>query len=242
MMKSLKKPVFAVEILKALGIACFFAFFFYRSAVAIIPMLLPAGLLVWLERQQAKENRDRCLRQQFGECALSVGGAIKAGYAAENAFVESMRDMEMMYSAEAEIMEELVQIKGGLDNHVTLERLLHDMGRRTGLKEIQEFAEVFAITKRNGGSLVQIIQMTAQNIREASALEEEIQTLLSSKRLEQKVMNLAPFLLVFYLQMTTPDYFDMFFQDFTGRVLMTGFLVWYMAAYWLSERIVKISV
>ena len=173
---------------------------------------------------------------------MSVGGAINAGYAAENAFVESMRDMEMMYGADAEMIEELVHVKCGLENHVTLERLLQDMGQRTGLKEIREFAEIFAITKRNGGSLSRIIQMTAQNIRAAASMEEEIQTLLASKRLELKMMNVTPFLLVIYLQMTTPGYFDMFFRDIAGRILMTGFLTWYMAAYWLSDRIVKKSM
>lgn len=248
-MKSLKRPVFlkklpisAVEALKIIGAAGFFAGFFYRSVAAVLPMLVPAGMLVVMDRKKAAKDRDKRLRQQFGECILSVGGAVKAGYAAENAFVESMRDMEMMYGSDAEILEELVQIRGGLENHLTLERLLQDMGQRTRLKEIQEFAEIFAITKRNGGCLTDIIQMTANNIRTNAAAEEEIRTLLASRRLEQKVMNLTPFLLVLYLQMTTPGYFDMFFRDFTGRVMMTGFLMWYMVAYGLSERILWSAV
>ena len=249
MMKNLRRPVFfpklpisVTEVLKGAGVAGFLAGFFYRSVFAFIPMLLPAMLFVWMDRKKEARGRNKRLRQQFGECILSVGGAVKAGYAAENAFVESIRDMEMMYGANAEIVEELVLVKGGLNNHLTLERLLQEMGQRTDLRDIQEFAEIFAITKRNGGSLSDIIQMTAHNIRTSVALEEEVQTLLASRRLEQKVMNLTPFLLVLYLQITTPGYFDMFFQDITGRVMMTGFLVWYMAAYWLSEHIMRNAV
>lgn len=243
-MKSLRKPEFMTrlpvsvpELVKGIGVAGFLAFFFYRSFFAVFPMLVPAGMLIWLNRKKAAKNKDKRLLQQFGECILSVGGAVKAGYAAENAFVESMKDMEMMYGAEAEIMEELVQIKGGLVNNLPLERLLQEMGQRTQLEEIQEFAEIFAITKRNGGSLADIIHMTAHNITGSLAMEEEINTLLASKRLEQKVMNLMPFLLVLYLQTTTPGYFDIFFQDFTGVLMMTAFLVWYIAAYGLSEYI-----
>lgn len=244
-MKSLKKQVFckklpisAAEVVKAVCVAGFFAYFFYRSVPAVLPMLIPGVLFIKMEREKAAKSRENRLKQQFGECILSVGGAVKAGYAAENAFVESMRDMEMMYGEDSAILEELAQIKGGLENHLTLERLLQEMGQRTRLKEIQEFAEIFAITKRNGGSLSQIIQMTAHNIRTGVTMEEEIQTMLASRRLEQKVMNLTPFLLVLYLQMTTPGYFDLFFQDFTGRIIMTAFMIWYMAAYGLSERII----
>jgi len=183
------------------------------------------------------DKKKKILLQQFSECIMSVSGSVKAGYAAENAFVESIKDMEMMYGEEAEILKELKLIKGGLASHFSLEKLLHDMGRRTGLEEIKEFAEIFAITKRNGGSLAGVIQMTAGEISGKVLVEEEIRTTLASKRLEQKIMNGVPFLLVIYLEFTTPGYFEMFFRDFSGIALMTLFLIWYMAAYGLSEYI-----
>jgi len=244
MMKSLRsrefakiQPVSVPELARLLAIAGFLAFFFYRSVWAVLPMLIPAGMQLDLSRRKAARSKSRQLKQQFGECILSVEGAVIAGYAAENAFVESIKDMEMMYGADARIIEELMQIKGGLVNHVPLEKLLREMGQRTGLGEVQEFAEVFAITKRNGGSLAQIIRLTADQINGSLAMEEEILTLLASKRLEQKIMNLTPFLLVIYLQLTTPGYFDMFFRDVTGVLLMTAFLIWYITAYGLGEYI-----
>ncbi len=249
MMRSLEKPecmkrlpISPVEIIKGIFVAAFLAFFFYRSIWALFPMGVPAAVFIWWERKKAAKDSDKRLLKQFCECILSVGSSVKAGYAAENAFVASMKDMEMMYGEKAEILEALRLIKGGLANHLPLEKLLQEMGQRTGLKEIQEFGEIFAITKRNGGSLADVINMTAQDINSRTAVEEEINTLLASKRLEQKIMNLMPFLLVSYLQMTTPGYFDIFFQDFTGVAIMTVFLLWYIAAYGLSEYILwKIS-
>ena len=243
-MKSLKRPglpgvlkVSAIELCRGALIAGFLAFFFYRSIWAFLPMLLPAGAYILWEQKKDAEKERRKLLQQFSECILSVASSVKAGYAAENAFVESMKDMEMMYGENAEILEELKQIKGGLASHFSLEKLLYDMGQRTRLEEVREFAEIFAITKRNGGSLAGVIQMTAGEISGRIFLEEEIRTNLASKRLEQKIMNMIPFLLVLYLEFTTPGYFDLFFQDFSGIALMTVFLIWYIAAYVLSEYI-----
>ena len=243
-MRSLKRlglpeacKVSAVELAKGGLIAGFLAFFFYRSIWAFFPMLIPAAAYILWEQKKDVKRKDQKLLQQFSECILSVASSVKAGYAAENAFVESMKDMEMMYGECAEILEELKQIKGGLASHFSLEKLLYDMGQRTRLEEVREFAEIFAITKRNGGSLAGVIQMTAQEISGRILLEEEIQTALASKRLEQKIMNLIPFLLVLYLEFTTPGYFDMFYNDFSGIVLMTVFLLWYIVAYCLSEYI-----
>lgn len=218
-------------------IAGFLAFFFYRSIWAFAPMLIPAGGYILWEQKKDRDKKKKILLQQFNECILSVAGSVKAGYAAENAFVESIKDMEMMYGKGAEILEELKQIKGGLASHFSLEKLLHDMGRRTELEEVKEFAEIFTITKRNGGSLAGVIQMTAGEISHKIMLEEEIRTMLASKRLEQKIMNSVPFLLVIYLEFTTPGYFEMFYRDFSGIVFMTLFLIWYIAAYGLSEYI-----
>ena len=243
-MKSLKRQVLMRKIRLSVGELCkgallagFLAFFFYRSVWAFVPMLIPAGGYILWEQKKEKDKKKRILRQQFSECILSVAGSVKAGYAAENAFVESIKDMEMMYGEHAEILEELRQIKGGLASHFSLEKLLHDMGRRTGLEEVKEFAEIFTITKRNGGSLAGVIQMTAGEISDKIMLEDEIRTTLAAKRLEQKIMNGIPFLLVLYLEFTTPGYFDMFFREFSGIAIMTLFLIWYIAAYGLSEYI-----
>lgn len=242
MWKSLKRrgffrPEYLLDICKGIAAALFLAFFFYRNLWAFIPMILPAGAMVLWDRKKAINRKDKRLLEQFGECVMSVGGAVKAGYAAENAFAESMKDMEMMYGPEAEILKELIRIKGGLANHLPLEDLLQEMGERTGLGEIREFAQVFAITKRNGGSLEEIIHMTAENIHSKLSVEEEIYTVLAAKRFEQKIMNTVPFFLALYIQATTPGYFDMFYEDITGRVIMTLFLVWYVMAYGLSEYI-----
>jgi len=243
-MKSLKRQVLprtlkvsATEVCNWVIAAGFLAYFFYRSAWAFFPMLLPAGVYILWEQKKNENQKNRRLLQQFGECILSVASSVKTGYAAENAFLESMKDMEMMYGEGAEILEELKLLQGGLASHVSLEKLLHDMGERTRLEEVREFAEIFTITKRNGGSLAGVIRMTAQEISGRMLLEEEMRTALASKRLEQKIMNVIPFLLVLYLELTTPGYFDIFFRDFSGMALMTGFLIWYIAAYGLSEYI-----
>lgn len=174
---------------------------------------------------------------QFKECVLSVSASLNAGYAVENAFAESIKDMEIMFGKDCEIVEELSKLCRGLQNNETMETLLQDLAHRSGLEELVEFAEVFAIAKRNSGNIPATIEIYSRIITNKLELQTEIETLLSAKRLEQRVMNIMPFFIVLYLEYTNPGYFNMMYHNILGVGIMTLALVVYMTAYVLSERI-----
>lgn len=220
-----------------LGIAVFFAFFFYRSVWALPPMLLVGGIFVYWGIQKKRRKRQHLYLEQFKECVLSVLGAIRAGYAVENAFAESISDMEIMYGKDCWIAKEVRIICRGVRNNKTLEGALAELGRKSELTEICEFAEVFAIAKRNSGNIPETIELYSKVISNHLELIRELETLLAAKRLEQKVMDVMPFLIVLYLEYTNRGYFDMMYHNLTGMAIMTGCLLIYMAAYALAERI-----
>ncbi len=220
-----------------LGIAVFFSFFFYRSVWAFLPMLSVGGIFVYWGIQKKKRSRQLLYLEQFKECVLSVLGAVKAGYAVENAFAESIVDMEVMYGRDCWIAKEVQIICRGIQNNKTLEGALAELGKRSQLTEISEFAEVFSIAKRNSGNIPETIELYSKVITDRLELIAELETLLAAKRLEQKVMNVMPFFIVLYLEYTNPGYFDMMYHNLTGIAIMTGCLVVYMAAYGLAEKI-----
>lgn len=220
-----------------IGIAVFFAFFFYRSPWAGAPMIPVGGLFVFWRQKKRKRNRERQLLIQFKECVLSVAGSLKAGYAVENAFQESISDMQVMFGENCEMVEELQVICNGLHNNKTLEELLRGLAQRSGLEEVLEFAEVFGIAKRNSGNITETIDIYSKIIAGKLELEAEIETLLAAKRLEQKVMNGMPFLIVLYLEYSNPGYFDMMYHNLFGVAIMTVCLGVYLCAYALSEKI-----
>ena len=162
---------------------------------------------------------------------------MRAGYAGENAFLESMADVRNMFGEDCAMERELRQLRQGLANNVTLETLLAEMGQRCGLEEMREFAEVFAIAKRNGGSIPVMVDAASGSISRRLAVEEEMETLLSARKLEQRVMNAMPFLIIWYVEAGNPGYFDMLYGNPAGVALMTACMGIYLGAYTLSERI-----
>lgn len=225
-----------------IGLVAMLAFFFYRSLWAV-PFLIP---VYWLYRREAAKTYEQKYRKQvavqFKDTILAVSANQKAGYSVENAFKQSYQDMVLLYGRESMICKELYVILSGLSNNLTLEKLLYDFGNRCGVEEIKEFAEVFAVAKRNGGNLTEVIERSVSVIEEKIETEKEIQVLISARKLEQKIMNVVPFGILLYVSVTSKGFFDVLYHNPAGVIIMTACLVVYFAAVFLSRRIVNIEV
>ena len=128
-----------------------------------------------------------------------------------------------------------------MDN-IPLEQMLKNLGRRSGVADVEDFAEVFSIARRSGGAMNDMIRRSAAVTGDKIAISREIRTLLASRRYEQKIMNLIPFLIMAYLQLTSAGFFDVLYGNPAGILIMTGCLAVYLAAFLLSEKIVDIEV
>lgn len=220
-------------------VTVFAAFFFYRSLWATLP-LLPAGVMFFRKIRRGKGEQEREeLKEQFRECILAAGALLGAGYSVENAFLECGQDMELMYGKDALICGELKMVRRGLNINVSLEELLTDFGERSGCEEVVQFAEVFAIAKRNGGNLAEIIRSSAGLISRKAELKREIDTLLSGKKMEMNIMRLMPFAILAYIGSANPGYFDILYSGLYGRLIMTGCLAAYLGAYALGELVIR---
>ena len=215
----------------------FLTYFFYRSLWAL-PILSPIGIYFFgtvCRKKQEKEKEE--LTVQFRECILAVSTSLQAGYSAENAFVECIKDMRMMYGEESLICSELEQIRRGLNINVTLEELLQDFAGRSGCEEISEFAQIFSLAKRSGGNIAEIIRNSAVLIGRQIELRQELRTLLAGRRMELNIMKVMPFGISLYISFSTPGYFEPLYHNIAGVAIMTGCLAVYLAAYVMGEAV-----
>lgn len=233
------KDLRGLDFVSAGGITLLFSYFFYGSFWAMPFMSLIGVGYLYLAMLEQKKKRLQRERDEFKECILSVSASLRAGHGVEGAFMESKQDMMMLYGINSYVVRELCVVEQGLKNREPMEMLLLEWGERSEMEVIGEFADVFAIGKRGGGNIPEIIEAASRMISQRLLLEEELETLLANKRLEQKVMNTMPFLVVFYLGWSNPGYFDMFYEDYVGRLLMTGCLAAYILSYWLSKNILR---
>lgn len=215
---------------------------FYDSAIAWI-LLMPFVLLSFRDRSRAAcQKRKRRLEIEFREVILSVSSNLQAGYSVENAFQEAYQDITLLYGKESVMAKELRLVFRKLGNNEQLESALSNLADRSGVQDIRDFADIFQIAKRGGGDMRGIITNTADIISGKQETRREIETVVSEKRLEQQIMRFIPFLIIFYISLTTKGYFEGLYHNLFGWVLMTGSLAVYAAACRISDKILDIEI
>ena len=237
---SLKETV--LYVCEGLLICALFAYVFFRSYIAFIFMLPVIFLVLKKKNKECKDKRKQALSLQFRELMNSVIASLQAGYSIENAFVNSYRDMLLLFGKGSLITRELAYINNSIRNNKNIEELLEDLGQRSHIDDIRDFAEIFKIAKRSGGELPVIIKRTADIIADKMEVKRKISTIISSKKTEQSIMNIVPFGIVLYIDASSPGFFDSLYHNVPGILIMTVVMIVYLTAYFLAEKIIDIKI
>lgn len=219
-----------------------FAYLFYRSWIVFVVLLLFYPFYRRRSKKKMVSRQQEVLCRQFKDSIQCAAASLSAGYSIENAFREAYAEMRLQYGEHALITEELCYMNSCLSLNIPLEQFLYDFANRSGLEDVRSFCEVFVFAKRSGGDFIQIIHMTAARISEKNELMEAIQTEISGKKMEQKLMNLMPLFILFYVDVSFGGYLDGLYHNVFGILVMTICLAVYLGAYLLSEKIMSIQV
>lgn len=220
-------------------IICYLFYDSYKAGLLLVPF-------VWLDYQSMKmekiEKRKQQLIKQFKEMMESLLTSLNAGYSLERSFTEAKRDLSLLFEPEAVIFKELAAIIEGLKVNIPLEEQLRDFGNRSGVEDIINFANVVMAAKKSGGNLIRIIEKTVHSISDKMAVEEEIKTMIAAKRLEERIMMIMPYGIIFYLRITNGEFLEVLYHNVLGVMLMTLFLVViYIADLW-ARKIMEIRI
>lgn len=224
------------------GAAGIIAYTCYRSVTAFFLFLIPVGFFPRYFCRYWKRKRIMELEVQFKEAIQMLSASLSAGYSVENAIVSCLKELKLMYGPNGLITMELAYMVRQMGMNRPIEALMSEFAARSGLEEVENFARIFGIAKRSGGRLVPIISHTVQVMNDRFQVKEELRTLTASRKFEQKIMSLMPFLIILYIDGTSPGFFMVMYTTLMGRLIMTGCLGVYVLSCWLSERILDIQV
>ena len=194
-----------------------------------------------MRTKQIQKNRQNKLRSQFRDMLEALSTAFGAGKNVNDAFLSVEEDLANQYEEGAFILRELHLINTGVANGMTLEEMLGDFGRRSGVVDIQDFADVFDICYRQGGNIKETVKNTCQIIGDKIGVMEEIETTVTGSKNEQYVMLVMPIALIAMIKSTSPD----FARNFTtpsGLIATTVGLVMFVASYLLGTKLLDIKV
>lgn len=241
-MKNFVIPVWFIDVLQGMGLVFLFAWLFYDSLWAVLPL----GPLLWFwhkERERdRREKEEEQFRKMFREWILLLAASLGAGYSVENAFHESFHELQVMFPKGGVMVEEVRTMLMKSENNQGPEVLLKELARRHPMEEVVSFAEVFCAARRSGGSLSSIMKNTASKMVQRMDTKREIQTILSAKIYEQKVMTVMPLAIILYIRIGSPDFLKGLYYNLPGIVVMTTCLAIYTAAYAAGKKLVRFDI
>lgn len=215
---------------------------FYDSVAACL--VLAPGMVAMLKSVSAGKcaSRKKKLDSEFKEFLVSLSANMGAGYALESAFVPVYQELDGMYQGKSLIQEEVLMIIRGLRMSEDVDVLLSDFAERSDIDDIKEFAKLVSVAKGSGGNLIHMMKLMITNMDGRMEVEDEVDTLVTSKRLEQNIMSAMPFVIILYLRVCNPGYMDVLYGNALGIAVMSLCLAAVMAAVVWGRRIIDIRV
>lgn len=216
---------------------------FYRNPAISLCMTPLALLYPKYKTREIIRKRKQALNLQFKEALYALSSSLTAGKSVETAFKEALRDLSVQYPDPAtDIIREFECIVRRLEMNETVEDALQDFAGRAHLEDIGSFADVLQICKRSGGNLVQVIRNSTDILNDKIEIRQEIDTLLTERRFEQKVLNIMPVLMIFFISASAGDFMQPVFTTIPGNIVMTLAILLLAAAYVISKKITDIEV
>ncbi|MGI5932333.1 MAG: type II secretion system F family protein [Eubacterium sp.] len=218
------------------------AFLFYRSVFGLLWGIVLIPYIGKVRKQFRGSRRQAVIEEEFHTGMEAVSAALAAGYSVEMAWVEAQKELEKVCGPSGCMTQAFARMNKQVRMNEPLERLLLEFAYETGIEDICSFAEMFRYARRSGGDLTEMIRVTLRRMREKKEILNEIQTAVTARKLEQKMLLvLVPGILLF-LTVSSPEYAQVLYHTAIGTVAMTGCLTGYLAAAEWARRIVDIQV
>lgn len=218
-------------------------YIFYRSVLLSALLALFAFFYPPMRTREIISARRRKLTLQFKDLLYSLSSALGAGSSVERAMSVALKDLEQQYGdPNAYMVQELELIVSKLALGQNIEDLFMDLARRSGIEDIRTFAHIFEISKRTGGNLMQIMRQTSDVISEKIETKQEMDTALAEKKMEQKVLTIAPLALMVILTETTGDFMNVLYTQPAGRVVCTIALALVATGYLWGRKLTNIEI
>ena len=203
--------------------------------------LIAGKLFVPIRRAQLIAKQKKKLNTQFRDFLEAFNTSLGAGKNVVDSFRAVYEDLKVQYEEDAYILKELEIILSGMINNIDVEILLLDFGRRSGIDDIVSFANVFKICYRKGGNIKETIRTTHAILSDKMEIKEEIETIVSSSKMEQSIMVFMPIAIIGVIKLMSPEFAANFVSP-TGILSTTISVALFIVAYFVGKSVLNIKI
>ncbi len=202
--------------------------------------LLAVKMFLPVITESLRQKQIKKLRSQFCDFAAAFTNSLGSGMNVQEAINASYRDLVSQYSPDELIVMEVAEMINGMHNNIAVEDMIADFGARSGIADIENFAIVFSTCFRTGGNIKSVVRRTTEVISEKLIIASEIETTITSNKMQMTIMNVLPILIVFMMRTMSAE-FAASFSSIIGVVVLTISVAMFVAAYKWGQKIMDIK-
>lgn len=229
-------------LIKAIGITAAIMLLFYRSIWAVFLFPLVLFFLGKQAKKKGVEAQREQLQKEFVNGISVLNSSLQAGLSMENGWKEVEKETRILYGDASFFYQEIRELNRLVAHNVPIEKLFLELAYKFKLEEMMQFAELLEYGKRSGSNWKKIIDVSVHRMTERYEAKQQIEIMVAEKKMEQQIMNIMPLVVLAFLQFSAWDYMSALYHNWFGCISMSVFLVLYIVAIQLSERILKVQV
>ena len=218
-------------------------YLFYHSLLLSVISLLISIPGQRFYKEYLREKRKKEISLQFRDMLHSLSASFHTSRQMQDALQESLHTLALLYGEESILGNEVRYVLRRMEESKdTEEDILLTFSLRCDDPDIESFVDVYLICRKTGGNLGKVVSKTAEVLVDKLDIQREIRKLTAQKRYESVIITAIPLLMLFFLQLTSPEYLQVLYDTAIGRILMSAALLATVFSYLWSLRITDIEV
>ena len=203
-------------------------------------MALPAGVLpgaipfFWAVHK--KNRRIARFEKIFPDALDILTGALRSGLALTGAIQVVAEECADPVAAEFSALFE--EIRLGVDTR----HALRNLADRVESKELHLFVIAVLLQRETGGNLAEILEGTADVIRDRFRILGDVRALTAQARFSAIILSALPVVMATFIFVSAPEYMRTLTAEQTGRHLLIGAVILQLVGYYFMRRIATIKV
>lgn len=212
------------------------AFLMTGKSIAILIGFISGFILPSLAIKIIDSQRRKKFQTQLIDALTNLSQSLKAGLSFFQALEILTEEMSPPISQEFGLV--LKEAKVGK----SLEESFENLNKKMGSEDLNLMTTAILVARETGGSLPDVFESLAHNIRQKNRIAEQIKTLTTQARWQGIIMSILPVGFAAMVYKMDPTYFDLMLQTDMGRLLLIWCAISWVIGVYILRGLSKIEV
>jgi len=199
--------------------------------LGVIGLLVPHFVLRVIEKRRVNK-----FTAQLPDALMILCASLKVGMSLQQAFEVLVEEMPKPMNQEFSMV--LRQMRMGF----SMENALGDLRKRMRVDDLELAVSALLIARETGGDITDTLAKVVNTIKERNKLNGKLKAITAQAKLQAVIMSLLPFAFAAVVYQADHKYFDVFFHDPLGRLMLGGSAVLLCIGIFFVFRLSKVDI